>query len=218
MTSINNLALMLDEALKQMQKQAAEQKPGSGKCNNPGGSKPKPGILPGMKKAKGEAGKALGKLKKKLGEKGKSSEGKGKNSKELARMAAEQAMLRKVINEMSQELNKDGSGLGNELKKIEKELEKVENDIINNDIDNQTINRQKDILTRLLKSEKALREREFDKKRESKSVKTPKLSNPNEFLEYKKNKELELEQLKTIPPSLLPYYKNRVNDYFNQKN
>ncbi|MDA9261827.1 hypothetical protein N9P38_00540 [Flavobacteriales bacterium] len=218
MTSINNLALMLDEALKQMQKQSAEQKPGSGECNNPGGSKPKPGILPSMKKAKGEAGKGLGKLKDKMGEKGKAGKGKSQNSKELARMAAEQAMLRKAINEMSQELNGDGSGLGNELKKIEKDLEKVEEDIINNNINKETINRQQDILTRLLNSEKALREREFDEKRESKSVKLPKLSNPNEFLEYKKNKELELEQLKTIPPSLLPYYKNRVNEYFNQKN
>ncbi|MEN8957412.1 MAG: DUF4175 family protein [Flavobacteriales bacterium] len=219
MTSINNLALMLDEALKQMQKQAsAEKKPGSGQCNNPGGSKPKPGLIPGMKKAKGEAGKTLGKLKGKMGKKGKDGKGQGKNSKELARMAAEQAMLRKAINEMSQELNGDGSGLGNELKKIEKEIEKVEEDIINDEISRQTINRQQDILTRLLKSEKALREREFDEKRESKKVKTPKLSNPNEFLEYKRKKELELEQLKTIPPSLLPYYKNRVNDYFNQTN
>ena len=218
MTSINNLALLLDEALKQMQQQQAEKKPGSGECNNPGGSNPKPGLIPGMKKANGEAGEALSKLKKQLGEKGKPSEGNGKNSKELARMAAEQAMLRKAINEMSQELNKDGSGLGNELKKIEKEIEKVENDIINDQINTQTIKRQQDILTRLLKSEKALREREFDNERESKSVKTPKLSNPNEFLEYNRKKELELEQLKTIPASLLPYYKNRVNDYFNQTN
>lgn len=219
MTSINNLALLLDEALKEMQKQASEEKkPGSGECNNPGGSKPKPGILPGIKKAKGEAGKALGKLKSKLGEKGKASEGEGKNSKELARMAAEQSMLRKALDEMSQELNKDGSGLGNELKKIEIEIEKVEEDIINDNITNQTITRQKEILTRLLKSEKAIREREFDEKRESSSVKTLRFSNPNEFLEYNRRKEMELEQLKTIPPSLIPYYKNRVNDYFNQSN
>ena len=81
MTSINNLALLLDEALKQMQQQQAEKKPGSGDCNNPGGSNPKPGIIPGIKKAKGEAGETLGKLKKKLGEKGEAGEGEGKNSK-----------------------------------------------------------------------------------------------------------------------------------------
>ena len=226
MTSINNLALLLDESLKQMQKQAAaEKKPGSGSCNNPGGSNPKPGLLPSLKDAQGKAGEGLKKLEKR-GEKGK-KKGKGKgegkegengNSKELAKMAAEQSMLRKAINELSQELSKDGSGLGNELKKIEKELEKVEEDIVNDNINQETINRQKNILTRLLKSEKSLREREFDEKRESKQVKKPILSNPNEYLEYKRRKDKELELLKTIPPSLIPYYKNRVNDYFNQTN
>ena len=61
-------------------------------------------------------------------------------------------------------------------------------------------------------------ERELDEKRESNEVKNPKTSNPNEYLEYKKKKEQELELLKTIPPSLVPYYKNRVNDYFNRTN
>ncbi len=216
MTSINNLALLLDEALKELQKQAAgEKKPGSGSCNNPGGSNPKPGLLPGLKEAQGKAGEALKKLKKQ-GEKGK-TEGKGKNgnSKELAQMAAEQAMLRKAIQELSQELNGDGTGLGNELKKINKELEKVEEDIINNQVDSETIKRQKDIMTRLLKSEKALMERELDDKRESQGVKDPLISNPEEFFEYQQQKEKETELLKTIPGSLLPYYKNRVNEYFN---
>ena len=223
MTSVNNLALLLDEALKQMQKQAAaNKKPGSGSCNNPGGSNPKPGLLPSLKDAQGKASDALKKLKNQTGKgkkgEGKRSKGENGNSEELAKMAAEQAMLRKAINELSQELNKDGSGLGNELKKIEKELEKIEEDIINNNINQETIKRQQDILTRLLKSEKALREREFDEKRESKDVKNQKLSNPNEYLEYKRKKEKEMELLKTIPPALVPYYKNRVNDYFNQSN
>lgn len=46
MTHTNNLALMLNEMLQnlmQMQSQASQQKPGSGSCNKPGGSNPKPG-------------------------------------------------------------------------------------------------------------------------------------------------------------------------------
>ena len=43
MTALNNLALLLDEAMKELQKQAAaDKKPGGGTCNNPGGSNPKP--------------------------------------------------------------------------------------------------------------------------------------------------------------------------------
>lgn len=218
MTALNNLALLLDEAMKELQKQAAaDKKPGGGTCNNPGGSNPKPGLLPGLKEAQGKAGEALKKLKKQ-GEKGKSEgEGENGNSKELAKMAAEQAMLRKAIQELSQELNGDGTGLGNELKKIDKELEQIEEDIVNNRVNQETINRQKDILTRLLKSEKALMERELDEKRESQNVKELLISNPPDYLEYKKKKERELELLKTVPGTLLPYYKNRVNDYFNEE-
>ena len=217
MTALNNLALLLDEAMKELQKQAAaDKKPGGGTCNNPGGTNPKPGLLPGLKEAQGKAGEALKKLKKQGGKGKAEGQGKNGNSEELAKMAAEQAMLRKAIQELSQELNGDGSGLGNDLKKIDKELEKIEEDIVNDRVNQETINRQKEILTRLLKSEKALMERELDEKRESQGVKNSLISNPSQFLEYNKQKIKELEQLKTIPNSLLPYYKNRVNDYFNQ--
>ena len=37
MTSFNNLALLLDEALQQMQQQQAQKQPGSGNCEKPGG-------------------------------------------------------------------------------------------------------------------------------------------------------------------------------------
>lgn len=228
MTSINNLALLLDEALKQMQQQMANKTPGSGSCNNPGGSNPKPGLIPSLQKAKDGVGESLKKLQEQMGkQKGESpskdgKDGKGgqsgESAKELARMAAEQAALREELNRLSQELNKDGSGAGNGLKKIEKDMEKVEEDIINDNITPETIKRQQDILTRLLESEKALREREFDKERESKNVKNQKISNPEEFFEYKRKKEKEIELLKTIPPALIPYYKNRVNEYFNKTN
>jgi hypothetical protein len=51
MTSINNLALLLNESLEQMQKQAKESKeskPGNGKCKKPGkGQKPSSSSKPG---------------------------------------------------------------------------------------------------------------------------------------------------------------------------
>lgn len=52
MTSINNLALILNESLEQMQAKAKEsQKPGSGSCNKPGKGK-KPSSKPGGKSGK----------------------------------------------------------------------------------------------------------------------------------------------------------------------
>jgi hypothetical protein len=35
------------------------------------------------------------------------------------------------------------------------------------------------------------------------------------FDEYKRRKEKEIELLRTVPPSLKPYYKEKVNEYFN---
>ena len=117
--------------------------------------------------------------------------------------------------ELSDLQNGDGSGSGNGLKKIIKTLEKIEDDIINNNINPETLNRQQSIITKMLEHEKANREQEKEKKRQSKEIKEQEFSNPNQFLEYKRKKEKELELLKTIPPSLIPYYKNKVNEYFN---
>mgnify|MGYP001567368877 CR=1 FL=1 len=41
------------------------------------------------------------------------------------------------------------------------------------------------------------------------------LNNPKEFFEYNTQKQKEAELLKTVPAALNPYYKNKVNDYFN---
>lgn len=235
MTAVNNLALLFDEAIKQMQSQQ-KGPPGEGECNKPGGKgkgKGKPSAksmkemqdalkkqLEKMKKSMGKGETPGGKKDGKKGEGGETPGGKGgtggMGSKEIAQMAAEQSALRKRMEQMGQELNKDGSGNGNGLKKIAKEMEELEEDIVNKRISNETLTRHKDIMTRLLDHEKAQREREFDEKREANEAKNQLFSNPNEYFEYKQEKEKEIEMLKTIPPSLKPYYKNKVNEYFNQ--
>jgi hypothetical protein len=243
MTSVNNLALLFDEALQQMQQQQASGKPGSGKCNKPGGSGSpggKPQSMEAMKKQmeeqlkkmkeamekgkkpggekdgeKGEGGKKPGGEKPGEGQGGMPGQGQP-SSKELAQMAAQQSALRKQIQELSQKLNEDGSGAGNGLKEIAKEIEKVEEDLINGKLSQNTINRQKDIMTRLLEHDKAQREREYEEKRKSNEAINQEFSNPTEYLKYKEKKAKELELLKTIPPSLKPYYKNKVNEYFEE--
>ena len=75
--------------------------------------------------------------------------------------------------------------------------------------------RQEEILTRLLESEKAERERDQDEKRESKESNIENFSNLNLFNEYNRLKMKETELLKTVPPSLNTFYKNKVTDYFN---
>jgi len=237
MMSANNLALLLDEALQNMQKQMASKMPGTGQCEKPGGM--------GNKPSSGKPSQSLSEMRKQMqqqlekmknalqkGDKpGEKNKGKGEkpggvgengqgglpsNSEELAKLAAQQAAIRKEIQRLSQQMNEDGSGEGNGLKKIAKEMEKLEEDIVNNRLSRQSIDRQKDIVTRLLEHEKAERQQDFDNKRKSESVKNEDYSNPNQFFEYKRRKEKEVEMLKTVPPDLKQYYKNKINEYFNK--
>lgn len=224
MTSINNLALMFDEALQQIQKQA-QQKPGKGSCDKPGGKgQPKPGMgsikkmqkqlqkqLEAMKKAMEKGNKPRGKNPgKQKGDGVGMPGGKGGMSESLAKMAAQQAKIRQELNK----LKKGGAGV-NGLSKL---MEETETDIVNKRITQQTINRQKEILTRLLESEKADREREWDQKRESKEGKEQLKGNPELFFEYNKQNEQEVDLIKTTPPNLSNFYKKKVTLYFQNIN
>jgi hypothetical protein len=94
-------------------------------------------------------------------------------------------------------------------------MEKTEKDIVNKNITEETLKRQQDILTRLLDAEKSERERDQDNTRESKEPKDSPLSNPSLFFEYNRKKLKETELLKTVPPALNLFYRNKVTDYFN---
>lgn len=216
MTSFNNLALMLDEALKQMQQKSSCNKPGTGNCEKPGGSgKPKPSASD-MKKMQDALQKQLEECKKKGQNKGESKSGKEGMSKQLAEMAAKQAQIRKMMEEKAAELNEDGSGNGNELKEISKEMEELQKDIVNDNITEETLRRQQDIMIRLLKAEDAERIREQDNQRKSNEAQEIPVSNPEKYADYIRRREKETELLKTVPPELKPYYRGKVSEYFNR--
>jgi hypothetical protein len=221
MTSINNLALMLNEALNQMQADSKKKsdKSGSGSCNKPGGTGKKPSAA-SLRQMQEQLNKQIQKLKEGM-EKGgnkpgnkQGSQGMGGISQELAKMAAQQEAIRKELSKMADQLNKDGKN-GSGIGKLAEKMEETETDLVNKLLTNETMKRQQEILTRLLESEKAEKEREMDEKRQSNEAKNENLSNPNEFLEYNRLKQKETELLKTVPPSLNSFYKTKVNQYFN---
>jgi small-conductance mechanosensitive channel len=109
-----------------------------------------------------------------------------KGSKEkLGKFLQKQEMYRQNLDEMLQK-----GGLGNESEKILREvtkmLDQMESDISNFSINSSMIFRQNRIFSKLLEAENAHREKDFDKKRESKSGNIIKLSNPREIFEYKR--------------------------------
>ena len=227
MTSLNNLALLLDEALQQMQQQLAQSMPGSGSCNKPGGTGSGQGKKPSMAKMKAqqealqkqleEMRKGMEKGKKpgeKPGQQNPGGMGMPGMSQQLANLAAQQAAIRKEMQKLGQELNKDGSGAGNGINKLAEEMEKNERDIVNKNITPETMRRQQDIMTRLLEHEKAERERELDQKRTSNEGRDMPPPDPARYFDHQRQRAREAELLRTVPPGLKPYYRDRVNAYF----
>ena len=216
MTSVNNLTLMLSEALQQMMQQMAQSQPANSSCNKPGKKKPGSSMAE-LRKMQEELNKNMQKMKEsmKAGNKPKGKTGEGQQmSEQLAKMAAQQEFIRNQLDKYNQSENKDGKNSLGDLQGIADKMEETEKDIVNRMISDQTLKRQQEITTRLLESEKAEQEREQDQQRKSEEAKNIYHRNPNEFEEYKRLKLKEMELLKTVPPSLNTYFKQKVNDYF----
>ena len=105
---------------------------------------------------------------------------------------------------------------GQELQEIIDQMNKNEIDLVNKRLTNEMMKRQQDILTRLLKAEKAQREREYDNKRKAETATPAEKKLPPSMEEYIKKRESEIELYKTVNPALRPYYKNLVEEYINQ--
>ena len=211
MTSLNNLALMLDEALKGMQEQMQQEQQesqgqGTMKCKKPGKkSGPSMETMEKLQKELGEQIKSL-----KDGQKGGQSQ---QMSKELAQYAAKQEAIRRQLQQMKDELEKNGTKAG-DLGEIQKEMDQNEKDVVNRNITEETIKRQHDIETRMLESDKAEKKQEMDPQRESHTSNDLKNPNPPLLEKYLQMKQKEVELLQTVPPGLNPYYREKVKAYF----
>jgi len=220
MKNLNDLALMLAEAMNQMQQQMGAMMSGSQMCNNPGngqkgkskGQKGGKGFVPSDKITEGQ--KQLNEGLKKMAQDLK--KGKGQGAKEWAQAAARQAAMRKALEELQQQRGEEGKGMSQELKDIIDQMNETETDLVNKRLDRETLMRQQQIETRLLEVEKADRQREFDNKRKGETARQIDRKLPPAIEEYIKKREAEVEMYKTISPSLRPYYRQLVEDYYNE--
>lgn len=209
MKNVNDLALMLSETMAQMQQQMSGMMSGNQMCKNPNGQGQN-GNVPKDKMSEGQKG--LNEQMKKMKE-GLEKSGKGQgNSKEFAQMAARQAALREALRKKQQEMQQRGKG-DPQLQQIIDEMNKVETDLVNKKLTNEMLKRQEEILSRLLEHEKAERERDLDNKRKAETAQQYERKMPPSLEEYLKKREAEIDQFKTVSPSLKPYYKNLVEEY-----
>ncbi len=220
LTSMNNLALMLMESMKEMQEQKQKaqskcNKSGGGSCNKPGGQgKPKKATARELQQQLNRQMEALKRSMDQQAKQGEVGKPQMNMSEQFAKMAAQQEAIRKMLQDYQNEL-KSNNGVGDKsLDKIIEDMQKTEKDLVNKTINQQTINRQKDITTRLLQSEKADIQQEKDKERKSKeSVQIPNMNPPKDW-NFDKEHKNQNEMLRSVPANLNYYYKSKANDYF----
>ncbi|MCY1520589.1 hypothetical protein D9M68_553710 [compost metagenome] len=139
---------------------------------------------------------------------------KGQMSEEFAKMARQQQMIREALQKINSEENKDGKGSLGNLNQAIKEMKQTENELVNKRIEQESLNRQKNLLTKLLDAENAQREQDEEARRESKAAKDFPPSYQQMLEQFKKQQQSESEFIQKLPPNLNYYYKNKIAEYF----
>ena len=218
MMSMNNLALMLSESLNEMESMMDGQSTSS--CSKPGKSKGKQGkpkSMKNMQDLQNQLGEQLKKMQEQMQQQQKDGTPSQSMSEELARMAAQQELIREEMQKILDEMKQNGMLGDDGIKQIIKDMEKLEEDIVNKRITNQTIRRQKDIMSRMLKAENAQQEREKEEKRKSDEYKGPEKTHNIDEIRYEESIRKQQDFLRTNPIEYQPFYKQKINEYFFKK-
>ena len=133
-------------------------------------------------------------------------------------MAAEQAVIRNLLKKMMD--NAKGTEVGKQQEKqaqdLMEKMDETETDLVNKRVNPTTINRQNEILTRLLESEKALKQQDEDPQRQAEAARTTKRTTPSFFDINAQPKTKQVELLRSVTPNYNIFYKKEANQYLQR--
>jgi hypothetical protein len=199
-TATNNLALLLNEALENLEKESAEATDGDEQCENTG----KGG---GMKMIKEMSGNLKQQLQKMIDQM--------KNGQKPGKELGQALIQHEMMQEMLRELMNSG-GLGNNAKDLMKEIDNLieqnKRELMNKSVTDNLVNRHNLINTRLLEAETAENERDFDEKRESKSA-DQFFSNPGLFLDNQNKQKKTIEYMNKNSHKLNNFYSKKYRNF-----
>lgn len=213
--SMNNLALMLAESIDDMENSMMGG--GGGKKKNKPQQGGKGQQMQNMQQLQEQLGQQLQELRNKMQQQQQGNQMQGM-SEEFARMAAEQEMIRQGMQQMLDEMKANGQIGDDGLNQIIMDMEKLEEELVNKKITNQMLERNKEILSRMLESQKAQEKRDQDEKRKSNEYKGSKFDRKIDELYYEQRLKNNEEFLKQNPIQYQPYYKSKINEYYLKKN
>ncbi len=218
MTNTNDLALMMDESMQNLQQQMSQP---NAMCKNPGknkgqGNASKPGqqekISQGQEKLNDQMKEMHEKMMQQIKE---GREQEKMSSKDYAEMAAKQAALRKAVEEKAKELQERGKK-NEDLEKIGDEMNKIETELVNKKLTKQMLNRQQNILSKMLDYEKAERQQDMDEQRQAIRAKELPKERPAALQEYLQERKSQKIEYKTVPAELKPFYQRLITGYYDK--
>ena len=225
MTSLNTMALLLAESLKNMENQMQSQKGGgrnskkNKSCSSSGSCGNKKSKSQSAREMQEQLNQQLQRMREQMGKDGKPQPrqtGQPSMSEQFARSAAQQEAIRRLMQQAADELKKSDGRAAGQLQSLIDEMEKAERDFVNKILDDNALRRQEQILTRLLEAEKAELNREQEERRKSTEAKQKEFQIPLEILEHHKKRSQESELLQKYQPILRPYYQQKTQEYFRQ--
>lgn len=209
MTSINNLALMLNESLEQMQKKGKGGKGGKGKKKG----------MEQLQQMQDQLNKNMQQAKQQMQKDGNhGTVPRGQQSQQFARMAQQQQAIRQALEQLNKSDNKDGKGQLGNLNQMIQDMKKTESDLVNKRLTEETLKRQKDLTVKLLEAEKAQREQEQDNKREAKAAQQFPPQYQQMLDKFNKEFKKENESIEQVPVNFNYFYRKKVAEYFKSLN
>ena len=202
LTSVNKLALMLQESLSNMQGQMSMS--GSGKPKK-GGNSTMPSVGDMKQLQQGLQQQLQDMIDKMQG-------GQKPGSMQMGQQIAKREALQKMLQDMM-----NGSQMTDEMKEILQQIselnEQIKQNILNNNITPELLLKENEIRTRMLEVESSDNKRKFSNKRKSQT--TDNIINPtsDEIEEFFSDYELVNENFTIKNILLTPFYKNFYNEY-----
>ena len=137
---------------------------------------------------------------------------------QMQRLSQEQEMIRKSLEELNKEAQKSGKSktLPGNLDNIMKQMQEVVTDMNTQKLDNELIQKQERILSRLLDAQRSINERDYEKERESKTAKEFVRESPADLnLNSEKGKNKIKDELdKAIQEGYLKDYEELIRKYY----
>ncbi len=134
---------------------------------------------------------------------------------EMRRLAGQQQALRDALQKMNEETGSRGDVLGR-IGELGQQMEEVVKDLLKGNADRKTIERQRQILSRLLDAQKSVQEREYSKQRKAEKAKDYIAKDPREIenQEDKNRKEILDAMRRALNEGYNPDFQKLIEAYF----